>query len=99
MAFDCVRCGACCRVVSTVAELAHLDRGDGACVHLRGTPGDEHTCAIYDDRPRLCRVDAMAPTTIPLERWIKLNETACDGLHRAVYGAPLVRPAALLRKR
>jgi Fe-S-cluster containining protein len=96
--FDCVRCGACCRLVSFIGELAHLDRGDGACVHLRGAPGDEHACAIYDARPRICRVDAMTPPTMPLEHWIALNEAACSGLHERAYGSPLVRPASLLRK-
>lgn len=28
---------------------------DGRCIALRGTPGRETTCAIYDDRPSPCR--------------------------------------------
>ena len=71
--FACNRCGACCRMVGSVQELAHLDRGDGACVHLLGTAGDEHECAIYDERPTLCRVDAQAPPVMQLAEWKAKN--------------------------
>jgi uncharacterized protein len=86
--FACNRCGACCRVVGGVPELAHLDRGDGACKHLVGTAGEEHSCAIYEDRPRLCRVDESIPSTLTVAEWRRRNETACRVLRLNVYGGP-----------
>lgn len=51
MTFPCTRCGACCRSLANVPALAELDRGDGVCVNLRGELGEEHSCAVYEDRP------------------------------------------------
>jgi Fe-S-cluster containining protein len=84
--FPCSRCGACCRVAGLVEE--SLNRGDGACVHLRGEPGGEHSCAVYEDRPDACRVDALKPDTLTDERWHALNLAQCDKLHLQVYGVP-----------
>lgn len=83
--FECARCGACCRDVNLVPELARLDRGDGACVHLRGEPGGEHACAAYDERPALCRVDATS------DELVEATWRACELLHLRAYGRPLVR--------
>lgn len=87
-AFECNRCGACCRLVSEAPETAHLDRGDGACRHLIGTAGDEHGCAIYSTRPVECRVDKNVPAVMKLGEWQKRNRGACEVLRLHVYGAP-----------
>jgi len=45
---DCLRCGACC----VAPDIAALDKPVGVpCRHLTG----ERTCAIYDERPAICR--------------------------------------------
>lgn len=86
MTFACTRCGACCRLVSTVQGLAHLDRGDGACRHLVGEPGGEHGCQVYDERPALCRVDEQRPEVVTPEWWHEQTAHACDRVHLMVYG-------------
>jgi len=46
--FHCTRCGACC----VAPDIAALDKPAGVrCRHL----GDDLLCAIYEDRPRICR--------------------------------------------
>jgi uncharacterized protein len=89
--FPCTRCGACCRMVGTVEGLRDLDRGDGACVHLQGEPGEEHGCAIYETRPALCRVDGLRPEVVSIPWWYGANGHACDQLHLAVYGQERAR--------
>lgn len=90
MTFPCTRCGACCRSLMHVEGLAHLDRGDGACVYLTGEPGGEHGCEVYADRPELCRVDELRPEAVSLGWWYEANARACDVLHLRVYGQPRV---------
>ena len=53
--FPCTGCGLCCRaIVKRFPDWPR--RADGeACVHLR----HDNTCAIYQTRPLICRVDAM----------------------------------------
>ncbi len=87
MPFDCKQCGACCRVAGHVAELAHWDRGDGACRHLT----EANLCAIYEERPRVCRVDANCIPVLAPGEFYRRNEEACDRLHLHVYGRPLER--------
>jgi Fe-S-cluster containining protein len=67
-------------------EIAHLNRGDGVCRHLRGEPGERHTCAIYESRPRECRVADLRPKNLGVATWFALNEGACKQLHLRVYG-------------
>jgi Fe-S-cluster containining protein len=66
--------------------LAHLDRGDGACRHLLGTEGEEHACAIYESRPKECRVDESTPAVLPVAEWQRRSSDACDVLRLYVYG-------------
>lgn len=82
MTFPCTKCGACCRRVDAVADLADLDRGDGACVHLAG----DNTCRIYEERPKACRVDDNAPAHVTPAAWYRVNEEACAVLRLHVYG-------------
>lgn len=77
--------------MSTVPALAHLDRGDGACVHLTGNPGEPHGCEVYETRPALCRVDELRPEVVSIPWWYRANESACDQLHLMVYGQERAR--------
>jgi uncharacterized protein len=83
--FECNRCGACCRVIGRVPELAHLDRGDGACEHLVETD-EGHGCQIYESRPLLCRVDETKPAVLSQAEWNRRNTEACGLLRLEVYG-------------
>lgn len=53
MSFDCQTCGACCR--APIVQIRTGKRGPGPCSALMGTIGDEVCCAIYEDRPSVCR--------------------------------------------
>ncbi len=85
--FPCTRCGACCRSVTFIPQLAHMAWPDGACRHLTA----DNLCSIYETRPKLCRVDATCPVGMPLEQWHAMNEVGCDRLHLRVYGTPRPR--------
>lgn len=52
--FSCDQCGLCCQLISEIPQLAAFDRGDGVCIHLRGT-----LCEIYEQRPDICNVEKM----------------------------------------
>jgi len=54
--FSCARCGQCCRQLNLNDSYRELDRGDGVCRHFIDAT---NLCAIYDDRPDLCRIDLM----------------------------------------
>jgi uncharacterized protein len=84
--FNCWQCGACCRLVRLLPEIAHLDRGDGACRHLQ----EDLKCGIYENRPDACntRVTYEAKWR---ERWswdeyLEQAEEACHLLDDFVNG-------------
>ena len=52
--FPCTRCGLCCQHLHLSDETHFLDRGDGTCRHF---DDDSRGCAIYAERPDICRVD------------------------------------------
>ena len=93
--FACTRCGACCRVAAAVPELAAFTRDDGSCMHLRVGSDGLHSCAIYDSRPTVCRVDESCPSVMELDEWHRRNVDACGRLHLEVYGQPLARRRSL----
>lgn len=86
-AFECSKCGACCRAVGAIPSMASYDRGDGGCKYLT----DDNRCAIYATRPVLCRVDVMRPVEVTEETWNALNHEACARLHLQVYGQEIRR--------
>ena len=53
MQFNCVSCGECCRHIHLVEGLKHLQT-NGVCKHLVND-----LCVIYNNRPDLCRYDAL----------------------------------------
>lgn len=75
--FACSECGACCKLAPR-AHAGWPKRADGACLYL--TP--ENRCAIYESRPRICRVDALRPAAIPVESWHAMNAEACAELQK-----------------
>jgi Fe-S-cluster containining protein len=52
--FPCTQCGLCCQNVHRADETRFLDRGDGTCQHYDAA---SKLCAIYHERPDICRVD------------------------------------------
>lgn len=58
MAFECWKCGACCRFIGFTSPA--LDRGDKACINLL----EDNTCAIYESRPDVCRLNPETPVEV-----------------------------------
>ncbi|WP_233707729.1 YkgJ family cysteine cluster protein [Helicobacter aurati] len=54
--FPCTICGACCKNIAGIVELAAYDAGNGICKHL---DSQSNQCRIYDNRPEVCRVDLL----------------------------------------
>lgn len=85
MAFNCDKCGLCCRQLKKSpflrnTQLSLLDRGDGVCRHLK----EDNTCAIYEKRPLICNVDklydCMLMGKMSREQWYRLQEQGCKKL-------------------
>ena len=74
MNFPCIKCGLCCKKVGILDK--SLDRGDGACKHL----SEDNLCTIYNDRPRICRIDEMKPNSISTKKWHEINLEVCKKL-------------------
>ena len=55
LSFPCVGCGACCRNVGRIKGFTEPFDEDGVCTHLQS----DNSCAIYEDRPLICRVDTL----------------------------------------
>lgn len=77
--FPCSQCGECCRHINLVPQLTQFDRGDGICIHLR-----QNICGIYENRPEICRVDAMYEKyyhhLYSREEFYQLNLEGCQKL-------------------
>lgn len=95
MSFPCTACGACCRRVGAVLEARHPVNGalaeavaqfpyqarpDGSCDQLT----DAGRCAVYGDRPMLCRVDVMqAKSGLPAPLYHAVSAAACNAMQDA----------------
>lgn len=79
--FPCDSCGLCCRKVGLVKELKHLDRGDGACIHLEEKT---HRCRVYENRPLLCNIrrsfQEIYSDTYSWNEFVRLNTQGCETL-------------------
>ena len=77
--FVCSKCGCCCRNLDKSEIYKNLDRGDGVCKYLNG-----NICAIYEDRPILCRIDECYSLyysdIYTKEEYYRLNHEACQRL-------------------
>lgn len=67
------------RHIGLIPPQAPFDCRDGVCVRLRGD-----LCAIYEDRPEICRVDAMYERyfseAYTKEEFYRLNLRVCQAL-------------------
>lgn len=73
--FSCDQCGLCCQLISEIPQLAAFDRGDGVCIHLRGT-----LCEIYEQRPDICNVEKMYDAfsdQMSYSEYIEMMEKCC----------------------
>ncbi len=95
MAFPCSGCGLCCGSIRNGLARADDFRGhpllhdallnfpfevtaDGACSQYR-----DRRCAVYPDRPLICRVDRVAEAIgADLARWYDINAQGCNHLIR-----------------
>jgi Fe-S-cluster containining protein len=79
--FPCTQCGACCQHVHLAEETRFLDRGDGTCKHYDNL---SKSCAIYADRPVVCRVEQYYDThyvsVYSWDEFIVLNQEVCSKL-------------------
>ena len=79
--FPCTRCGSCCQYVHLSDETRFLDRGDGTCRHYDAS---SRSCAVYSERPLICRVDRMYALRYAdqytWEDFVALNLRVCANL-------------------
>lgn len=77
MAFECDKCGLCCRRVGRFPFMKEYDRGDGVCKHLT----DDNLCAIYEDRPEVCNTgllyERVYSRSMSREEYDAMNMMAC----------------------
>lgn len=78
--FFCDKCGLCCRNIAQVPQLKELDNGQGVCRYLL----PNNLCAIYENRPEICRVDVMYEryykSKMTKTEFYKINMEVCDWL-------------------
>lgn len=71
----------CCQRVHLADETRFLDRGDGTC---RNFVLATKSCAIYEERPDICRVDRMYvmryASQYTWDEFVTLNFQACASL-------------------
>lgn len=80
----CNQCGACCRnIPEQMFDLFDLPRTDkkGVCGHLK----EDNTCAIFENRPNICRSDRIYEDYFKKEgmsekQFIQNSQQACDTL-------------------
>lgn len=95
--FNCTGCGACCKlvgrmvfdarlrvemgeedgVIKELAEFPYPAKEDGSCSMLN----PDNTCAIYEDRPDICKVHKMYDKyhshRVTRQEYYAENEKAC----------------------
>lgn len=79
--FPCTNCGACCKSIAGIDFLAEFDLGNGHCKFLNA---ENNQCAIYQERPSLCRIDESYEkiffNQFSKEEFYKINAIACNEL-------------------
>ena len=76
--FPCNQCGWCCQNLKNNTLYKALDSGNGVCIYFKT---NDNSCAIYDDRPLICNIEAMYNTefsTMNYDEYITLNVQACQ---------------------
>ena len=81
-AFNCSKCGECCRHIGFIPQLSAFDNGNGVCIHLKG-----NLCDIYESRPDICNVETMYEKVYSKlytrNEFYRLNEIACKKIIRS----------------
>ena len=99
--FPCTMCGACCRQAGNLkllCEEKNIDLGfnvpindDGSCGHLipivRPDGVDGFGCAIYDDRPNICKINMSIPVGVETKDHFRVSARSCRDL-QVFYGIP-----------
>ena len=73
--------GACCKFLpeEPFPGMEGFNRGDGVCKHLQ-----DGACSIYEDRPVVCRTDAMwelfYSKHMSWEEYIDRGKACCEAL-------------------
>lgn len=103
--FNCNGCGACCKLVGySVIHARNLPQGErtqlteevasfpynfnelGHCEHLL----EDNSCAVYEDRPSICRVDMTFEKYYAdkktFDEYATESESACRELEKIVKG-------------
>lgn len=82
MSFNCNKCGACCKFIKFV--IPELAKEDGSCKHL----DENNLCGIYEDRPFLCRVDAVYDKhyskILDVKEYYKLTDKICEKMREVI---------------
>ena len=82
--FPCTSCGACCRRVGVIASVTGMNlpvKEDGSCAHLVEWSAEGVTrCAIYDERPDICRVGYAIPDEMDLLDYHKITAAMCNAM-------------------
>ena len=79
--FKCTKCGACCKYISNIEEVKHMDRGDGVCKYYNE---ETRECLIYDFRPDICNMEKWyekkRKKEMTWEQYLEKNYEACKVL-------------------
>ena len=87
MSFQCTGCGLCCTEIGKIKPDTLKKLGmegfaleSGRCKHLRFDNG----CAIYETRPKICRVDVMAKESlIQDDLYYEITARLCNKMQEA----------------
>lgn len=77
LSFPCSQCGACCRRVGNFKGFPEPVKKDGSCSHLK----EDNSCAIYGNRPLICRVSEGHKVFFPHlteQEYLEENIKACN---------------------
>lgn len=79
--FPCTKCGACCRRAGSMPGFPEPVDENGHCVHLQ----EDNTCGIYEDRPKMCRIDFVARffPGMTEEEYYEATRRECNKMQRA----------------
>ncbi len=79
--YPCSGCGLCCQHIGNIEQLKEFDLGNGVCKHYDSAT---KKCSIYEDRPTICRVDAMFEKVYKKSysklEFYRLNAEVCNRL-------------------
>ena len=72
--FPCTKCGLCCIMAG---QSGVMPKGkNGACIYL----GDNLECTIYEDRPKVCKLDENKPKEMKESDYYHVQAGYCNEL-------------------